>query len=567
MTNIVGTDVSFYESPIDFRKMKSAAEFTIIKVGQRDFIDPDFYTLWHNSKGLLPRGSYWFYDKRNTTPEGQAELWIKTMNGDYGELPLFADYEGIIYGGNDIANFKRFLERVKQLVPEKEVFIYTGRYFWKDDSGYNSSYAEFFKQFPLWIAAYGASPVIPAPWTEWTFWQYTDKGNGTTYGCGGGSVDLNYFNGDEEEFKQRFNLTEIIPPANNDQITNTHKGVKLHIIRRFDTNCWIHVIDPKVARVEISSCGFRTPKYAQDKYGCQITANAGGWPNSQDSTHRSNEMWVSNGVFMQQPQYIKDNRPYIDISKDGTIRVSPNAQVMPNLYNSAGYDRLLVIDGKFNTAITDRTTLDARTASGMTADGKLILLSVEGNDQKWTGLNFLQMAEVLIEFGVITGGNHDGGSSSSIRNTAISDEQLFVGSDGAEAPVINHLLVFAEPTGETIPEPPTGVNMLEVLVTTKLRPTPSMYNTATVPISAGTKFESLGSVTGSDPAKPFDMGVTFEKYSEGGWIPREYKGVAYLKELTTTPPVSGEDVHVKVDIVDGVTTVDVNGVKYVASNG
>jgi len=205
---IKGTDISAWESPVNFKKMKSSEiEFTIIKVGQKDFVDRDFYKLWNDSKGILPRGGFWFYDKRGTTPEEQAELWVSSMGGDYGELPLFADYEGIIYGGKDIANFKIFLERVQELVPGKEIIIYTGYYFWKDESGYNSTYAEFFKQFKLWIASYSSSaPMIPQPFNGYELWQFDDKGSGATYGCGGGAVDLNYFNGTKEDFYKRFKI-------------------------------------------------------------------------------------------------------------------------------------------------------------------------------------------------------------------------------------------------------------------------------------------------------------------------------------------------------------------------
>jgi lysozyme len=463
MTYLNGTDVSYYESPVDFNKMKSSVEFTIIKVGQRDFVDRDFYRLWKDSKGLLPRGGYWFYDKR-ATPKSQADLWIKTMDGDFGELPLFADFEGIIYGGKDIANFKIFLEEVRKLVPEKEIIIYTGYYFWKDDSGYNSSYSEFFKQFPLWIAAYNpTAPLVPSPWTEWTFWQYSEEGAGSTYGCGGGQVDLDYFNGSKEEFYKRFDIDMEItsPPVDVGTVIKTHEGITLHKIVRHGANCWVHVIDPTVARVQISDCGYQKPSYAVKKYNAQVVTNGGGWPNKQDSNHVSNEMWVSNGVYKQNPKYIKDNRPYINISKTGVVTVSPNAEILKDMYNAVGFDRLIVINGKANPYFSDTVTPDARTASGVTPDNKLVILSVEGNDYKGRGLTFPQMAEIMVEFNCTMAGNNDGGSSTTVINTAISQEPLFIGSDGVEAPVINHIMVFTEPVdNDTEPTiPPIGDTM------------------------------------------------------------------------------------------------------------
>src|SRR3972149_11274136 len=98
MTNIIGPDVSFYqddpETPqgIDFKKMRESAGYVIIRAGQNTWVDPDFKINWREGKlAGLPRGSYWFYDSR-AEPKRQAELWVKQFGGDFGELPLFADF-------------------------------------------------------------------------------------------------------------------------------------------------------------------------------------------------------------------------------------------------------------------------------------------------------------------------------------------------------------------------------------------------------------------------------------------------------------------------------------------
>ncbi|HEY2982233.1 MAG TPA: GH25 family lysozyme, partial [Anaerolineales bacterium] len=104
MPNIIGPDVSFYqddpETPqgIDFAKMKLATDFVVIRAGQNLWPDPDFRYNWTEARrAKLRRGSYWFYDSR-ANPKRQAELWVEVLNGDLGELPLFADLEDS-YGG------------------------------------------------------------------------------------------------------------------------------------------------------------------------------------------------------------------------------------------------------------------------------------------------------------------------------------------------------------------------------------------------------------------------------------------------------------------------------------
>jgi len=50
-----------------------------------------------------------------------------------------------------------------------------------------------FKAYPLWIAHYGvATPRIPQPWTNWTFWQSSDASG----------QDLDLFSGSADDLKK-----------------------------------------------------------------------------------------------------------------------------------------------------------------------------------------------------------------------------------------------------------------------------------------------------------------------------------------------------------------------------
>ncbi len=219
MGNIIGPDVSFYQDDpgtpegIDFVKMRQNAEFVIIRAGQNLWPDSDFAYNWGAARDAgLPRGSYWFYDSR-AEPKRQAELWVQQLGNDLGELPLFADFEES-YGGpyKGWQTWYDFLERLKALVGGKEICIYTAYYYWTDNAPNATTQPDnldYFHQYPLWVANYGASkPRVPKPWgeEEWLFWQYTESGNGTQYGVESNAIDLNYFNGDLDTFRQRFGL-------------------------------------------------------------------------------------------------------------------------------------------------------------------------------------------------------------------------------------------------------------------------------------------------------------------------------------------------------------------------
>lgn len=225
MANAIGPDVSFYEDEestpegIDFFKMRERADFVIVRVGQNRWIDPDFATNWKEAKKAgIPRGSYWFYDSR-VEPQEQARLWRDALGDDRGELPLCADFEEN-YGGPHAGweKWYAFLEYLKDLMPEKEIILYTGYYYWREhapSADTQASSLEYFHQYPLWIARYGASePLVPAPWDkdEWMLWQFTEAGDGPSFGAESLGIDLNYFNGDAAAFRKRFNLTDA-PPA------------------------------------------------------------------------------------------------------------------------------------------------------------------------------------------------------------------------------------------------------------------------------------------------------------------------------------------------------------------
>jgi GH25 family lysozyme M1 (1,4-beta-N-acetylmuramidase)/uncharacterized protein YraI len=232
MANVIGPDVSFYqddpETPqgIDFKKMRASAGYVIIRAGQNTWVDSDFKVNWREAKlAGLPRGSYWFYDSR-IEPKKQAELWVEQFDGDFGELPLFADFEEA-YGGayRGWKNWYTFLERLKALVGTKEIAIYTAYYYWRDNAPNATTQAaslNYFLQYPLWIAHYGAvEPMIPLPWKkgEWLFWQYTETGDGALYGVESHGIDLSYFNGDAAALRARFNLSDTpIPDPDPDPI-------------------------------------------------------------------------------------------------------------------------------------------------------------------------------------------------------------------------------------------------------------------------------------------------------------------------------------------------------------
>jgi len=235
-------DISFWQNDpttpqsVDFDVMALNADGVILRAGQHTWKDRDFKQYWEASRGKLPRGSYWFYDSR-VQPKRQAELWFNIMDGDFGELPMWCDFEDR-YGGpyTGWKYFYDFMACLEVLVPNKELGVYTGFYYWREMTiakAIPMASLNYFKRFPLWIAAYNTiAPKVPDPWSDWTLWQFTDNGDGTKYGVESKNIDLNYFNGTEDEFRARFGLGEMseptdLPPPTGEAVTVQHVDLTL----------------------------------------------------------------------------------------------------------------------------------------------------------------------------------------------------------------------------------------------------------------------------------------------------------------------------------------------------
>lgn len=205
---IQGIDVSKWEPVIDWNKVKQAGyRFAFIKCSQDTFSDPLFSTHWTNSKGILPRGAYHLIDTVSS-PASQAEKFFRSLGNNLGELPFVLDLEkwtgGTYYGSQ---NWYNYLERLNTLSGRHPIIIYTNYYYWLENVYRfpNVVDVNYFGQYPLWISRYKATfPLIPPPWNNWLFWQYTDEAliDGVTDQLGRlTECDVNYFNGTEEQFQ------------------------------------------------------------------------------------------------------------------------------------------------------------------------------------------------------------------------------------------------------------------------------------------------------------------------------------------------------------------------------
>jgi lysozyme len=216
----MGVDVSFWQDSnatpqqIDFKKAKAAgASFVFIKSSQALYADEDFAYNWNAAKqaGLL-RGAYHFYDYRETAKR-QSDFVTNLLKNDPGELPPVMDLEQMSAwplptAAKLLLAAQSYLGAIEQAFGRKPLF-YTNPnmlyYVLKPIPTWLISY-------PLWIAHYGVpEPTMFTPWPRWTFWQWTDKGDGAFFGMESKNVDMNWFNGSEEELRLWAGVTPTPP--------------------------------------------------------------------------------------------------------------------------------------------------------------------------------------------------------------------------------------------------------------------------------------------------------------------------------------------------------------------
>lgn len=194
----IGIDVSEYQgkinwSYVDTLEKKYPLHYVFIRatVG-RDRKDYQFKRNWLGAKeNKMIRGAYHYYRPNENSLE-QAELFIKTVSLQKGDLPPVLDIEKLPKN-QSIVNLKLGLKRWLQAVESHygvKPIIYTGERYYYD------FLKEEFSDYLFWIANYNLYREEIAE--DWLFWQFTEKASIPGIK---GNVDVNIYNGDLQQLR------------------------------------------------------------------------------------------------------------------------------------------------------------------------------------------------------------------------------------------------------------------------------------------------------------------------------------------------------------------------------
>ena len=191
-------DAPYIDSTVDFQKMKaSGAEFVILRASQGAVKDTDFDIFKNNSRGILPRGVYHYWNN-TIPPKQQADILLSAIGDEKFEGRVWLDLEHIAKGAyNKPKHWKEFMRSLEGY--GYRTGIYTGYYYWKDNAVKTKEYLAYFYEHPLWQAWYNPDPAnvkIAGRWRDMMMWQSSAKGDGFAAGTEGNDIDVNCWNDD-----------------------------------------------------------------------------------------------------------------------------------------------------------------------------------------------------------------------------------------------------------------------------------------------------------------------------------------------------------------------------------
>ncbi len=226
-----GVDVSHYQGVVNWESVKETGiSFAIAKAtGGTRYIDSQFNNNWHGMReaGLI-RGAYHFFyaDEDAIT---QAEHFLQTVPSlSANDLPPLLDVEIADHVPTEtiVAGALTWMRYVEQRLGKKPM-IYSSVSFYKANLAAN------FKDYGLWIAEYDDQVQQPDAGRFWQIWQYSETGS--VHGISS-HVDLDIFNGDEDQLMAFVNSSGSSPPslATPPPPTPTASGEQTYTVQRGD---------------------------------------------------------------------------------------------------------------------------------------------------------------------------------------------------------------------------------------------------------------------------------------------------------------------------------------------
>lgn len=200
-------DISHWQDFPDFEEVRAAGVIAMIHKATEgtSYVDPN---RAKNCSAAIAAGievaTYHWIKPGNNGP-AEMRFYLDTVQPVEGER-MVIDYE------ENGCNLNNLIEAVKTLKadPRKiKVTVYSGHLLKEQISGSRNAYLA--ENTDLWLAQYtSGTPTWPdETYPQWALWQYSESGQ--IDGIYGGEVDLNRFNGSDDELLAWIKADSAVP--------------------------------------------------------------------------------------------------------------------------------------------------------------------------------------------------------------------------------------------------------------------------------------------------------------------------------------------------------------------
>lgn len=200
---IKGVDVSSYQGTIDWKKLsEQGIQFAYIKATEgSNFVDEQFKENYKNIQETnLKIGAYHFFSY-DSDGETQAENFISNVEKIENMLPPVIDVE--FYGDKkkNKPDKQKTQEQLQILIDKLKENYEVTPIIYTTNEAYKLYISDNFNECEIWIRDIVKTPKLPDN-RKWTFWQYTSREKLDGYNGQEKFIDMNVFNGSQEEFNQ-----------------------------------------------------------------------------------------------------------------------------------------------------------------------------------------------------------------------------------------------------------------------------------------------------------------------------------------------------------------------------
>ncbi len=199
-----------------------------------------------------------------------------------------------------------------------------------------------------------------------------------------------------------------------------------------------------------------SPLY-EENYNVIVSTNAEGFDMTGSIPEERGE---PGGLLIMDGEKVHDigSNGFFGITKDGKAVMGTTAE-----YNAmyadkldeavGGFGTLMIRDGKITVNESSRGNNAPRTAIGVTASGKVVMMVLDGRQQRSEGGDMLEIAHILLDAGCVNAINLDGGGSSTYVAKMPGDDELSLvnhPSDGYPRAIGSSLLAVSTAKSSTV---------------------------------------------------------------------------------------------------------------------